>query len=339
MSGASVCERLPFDVFSPLGYETPGLLEPRDTGAELGVDGLIGFGLEALDLTVEFTSNDGQEALEVLPTLGLHTGKDPGEWGEGLEHAHGLVTELLVLGGAGAFIRVLLEVVVECGVEGLADVGGAQQVVSVEELGDQLGLGHAGFMDDVPQPGVDGLEVRFGVRTEEPPEGVHDLGSLRRGSSLSDDDERKDALHGGKHLVVVFGRFEVGQIVADVACKCPHGLCLALRIRLYTSLGGITSLLGHRVVKVFVNVFAVLVQDALLYGPWFLGVGCGPGGSRGRWIGGFLLGLLYIRGERFALAFLDPALVVKLVLFRLDDGVVLGDLRGLRAVVSVGVLL
>ena len=227
----------------------------------------------------------------------------------------------------------------ECGIEGLTDVGGAKQVVSIKEPGDQLGLGHAGFMYDVPQPGVDGLEVCFGVRTEEPPEGIHDLGSLRRGPSLSDDNEREDALHGGKHLIVVLGRFKVGQIIADVACKGPHGLRLALRIRLNTSLGGITSLLGHRIVKVFVNVFTILVQDALLSGTWFLRVGCGPGGSRGRWIGGFLLGLLYIRGEWLALTFLDPALVVKLVLFRLDDGVVLGDLRGLCAVVSVGVLL
>ena len=339
VSGASVCVCLPFDVFSTLGYETPGLLEPRDTGAELGIDGLVSLGFEVLDLTVEFTSDDGQEALEVLPALGLHAGEDPGEWREGLEHAHGLVTELLVLGGSGTFIRFLLEVVVECRIEGLADVGGTEQVVSVEEPGDQFGLGHTGFMDDVPQPGVDGLEVRFRVRTEEPPEGAHDLGILCRGPFLSDDNEREDALHGGKHLIVVLRRLEVGQIVTDVTCESPHGLRLALRIRLNTSLRGVARLLSHRIVKVFVNVFTILVQDALLSGPGVLGVGCGPGGSRGRWIGGFLLGLLYIRGERFALAFLDPALVVKLVLFRLDDGVVLGDLRGLRAVVSIGVLL
>ena len=227
----------------------------------------------------------------------------------------------------------------ECRIEGLTDVGGAEQVVSIEEPGDQFGLGHARFMYDVPQPGVDGLEVRFGVRTEEPPEGVPDLGTLCRGPSLSDDNERENTLHGGKHLVVVLRRFEVGQIVTDVACESPHGFRLALRIRLYTSLRGVTRLLGHRIIKVFVNVFTVLVQDVLLSGPRFLGVGCGSCRGRGHRIGGFLLGLRYIRGERFALAFLDPALVVELVLFRLDDGVVLGDLRGLRAVVSVGVLL
>ena len=80
VSGASVCERLPFDVFSPLGYETSSLLEPCDTGAEFSVDGLVGFSFEVLDLTVEFSSDDGQEALEVLPALGLHAGEDPGEW-------------------------------------------------------------------------------------------------------------------------------------------------------------------------------------------------------------------------------------------------------------------
>ena len=56
------------------------MLEPRDTGTELGIDGLVGFSFEVLDLTVEFTSDDGQESLEVLPALGLHAGEDPGEW-------------------------------------------------------------------------------------------------------------------------------------------------------------------------------------------------------------------------------------------------------------------